>query len=209
MKQIPFLLIYSRILLAVVFAILSFIEFSHRDWILVFLICLGLITDVFDGIIARKLNISSERLRILDSNVDQFFWIVILITVFYSNFTFVKHNYLYLLIILFLETSTYAISFLKFGKTIATHSLLAKLWTVSLLIFLIDLILNNTSTWLFYICFGIGFISRIEIILIIGFLEKWVTDIPSIWVVAKVNCGEEIKKVNGLIVKSDNKLYFY
>jgi CDP-diacylglycerol--glycerol-3-phosphate 3-phosphatidyltransferase len=194
MKNIPILLIYSRILIAIIFAGLTFCEFPFKNWILVLLMTLGLLTDVFDGIIARKLNISTEKLRILDSNVDQFFWVTILISVFYSNLDFLKSNYTYLIIILVLEISTYVLSFSKFGKTIATHSLLAKLWTISLLVFLIDFILHGSSIWPFYICFGIGVISRVEIILIISTLKKWVTDVPSIWVVSNINRGEEIKK---------------
>lgn len=113
---------------------------------------------------------------------------------FYLNVEFVKQNWISLILVLTLEISTYVVSYLKFRKTIATHSILAKIWTVSMLVFLIDLTLNHESSWAFYLCIGLGVISRLEILLIILKLDNWATDIPSIWVVGKMNRDERIKK---------------
>ena len=194
MKKIPFLLIYSRILIAVIIGFLAFLETENKSIWIVVLMSLGLLTDVFDGIIARKLNISSEKLRVWDSNVDQFFWLVVIGAIFYLNTSFIVENIFWIGIIAFLELLSYFISYLKFKKSIATHSILAKIWTLTLLAFLIDLVLNSSSFIPFIICIALGIISRIEIILIILTLKKWTTDIPSILSVSKINKGIEIKK---------------
>ena len=194
MKKIPFLLIYSRILIAVIIGFLAFLETENKSIWIVVLMSLGLLTDVFDGIIARKLNISSEKLRVWDSNVDQFFWLVVIGAIFYLNTSFIVENIFWIGIIAFLELLSYFISYLKFKKSIATHSILAKIWTLTLLAFLIDLVLNSSSFIPFIICITLGIISRVEIILIIITLKKWTTDIPSILSVSKINKGIEIKK---------------
>ncbi|AXT20395.1 CDP-alcohol phosphatidyltransferase family protein [Flavobacteriaceae bacterium AU392] len=194
MKNIPFLLIYSRILIGIFIGLLAVLKTNNPSILIVILMTLGLITDIFDGIIARKLNVSSEKLRVWDSNVDQFFWLMVIGSIFYLNITFVKENSIWISIIVLLEFICYLVSFIKFKKSIATHSILAKIWTLSLLGFLIDLVLNNTSRIPFIICIGLGIISRIEIILIIIKLKKWATDIPSILVVSKINQGIKIKK---------------
>lgn len=72
-------------------------------------------------------------------------------------------------------------------RTIATHSYLAKFWTLTLLAFLIDLTLQSDSDLPFKICSTFGIVSRIEIILIILGLKKWTTDVSSIFSVEKVN----------------------
>lgn len=195
MKSIPFLLIYSRILIAIIIGLLTyFSKATVTDYWIVSLMVVGLLTDVFDGIIARRLNVSSEKLRVLDSNVDQFFWLVVIASIFYLNFKYIQENYWGILIILILEFSCYAISYVKFKKPIATHSILAKMWTLSLLAFLIDLTINHTSSIPFIICIILGIISRTEIILIVLKLKKWTTDIPSIFVVSNINKGIPIKK---------------
>lgn len=194
MKKIPFLLIYSRILIAIIIGILAFYQPKNYSVWIVVLMSLGLITDIFDGIIARKLNVSTEKLRIWDSNVDQFFWLMVIGSIFYLNIDFIKEHFIWIAIIIFLEVLCYIISYYKFKKTIATHSIFAKLWTLSLLAFLIDLVLNSVSYLPFIICIGLGILSRIEIILIILKLHKWTTDVPSVLSVSKINQGIQIRK---------------
>jgi len=194
MKRIPILLVYSRVLIALAIAFFSFSEVeNYKEWI-IGLIVLGVFSDIFDGVIARKLEVATEKLRKLDSNIDQFFWLTSVGSIGYLNFQFFKQNHLLIVIILVLEILAYLISFLKFKKTIATHTLLAKLWVLTLLAFLIDLMINNDSNLLFWICVSVGIVSRIEIITIILTLKKWATDIPSICVVSKINKGIKAKK---------------
>ncbi len=194
MKKIPFLLIYSRILIGITIGLIAYYGVKNYAVLIVVLMSLGLITDIFDGIIARKLNVSSEKLRVWDSNVDQFFWLIVIGSIFYLNVDFVKENIIWIGTIILLELICYLISYIKFKKSIATHSILAKVWTLSLLGFLIDLTLNSTSQIPFIICIVLGITSRIEILLIIKKLKEWTTDVPSIIVVSKINNGIPIKK---------------
>lgn len=194
MKNIPIILIYSRIVIALIIGIITFLKIENFATFIVILMIVGLLTDVFDGIIARNLNISTKKLRVLDSNVDQFFWIITIASIFYLNFSFVKEHIIAISSILILELLAYIISLIKFKKTIATHSLLAKFWTITLLLFLIDLTLHGISSFLFLTCIIVGIISRLEIILIIIGLKKWTTDVTSIFAVKKINNGEPIKK---------------
>ncbi len=194
MKKIPFLLIFSRIILGVIVILLAIFQPLHSAAWIVAAMTTGLLTDVFDGIVARKLNVSSESLRIWDSNVDQFFWLAVVGSVFYLNVDFIKQHILWITLILVLEVFCYLYSYLKFKKTIATHSILAKIWTISLLVFLIDLVLHSESRIAFIICICLGIISRIEILLIIHRLLKWTTDVPSLFVVSKINKGIPFKK---------------
>ena len=193
MKHIPFILIFSRIVIAIIILGLIFINFDLRNIVIASLVILGLLTDIFDGIIARKLNVSSEKLRVWDSNVDQIFWLSVIVSAFYLNFSTVKPLALPIGILLVLEGLTYIISYVKFKKTIATHSILAKIWTLSLLTFLVELILYSTTNT-FYVCFWLGVISRGEIILIILTLKEWTTDVPSLRSAHKLNRGEKIKR---------------
>ena len=194
MKSIPYILIYSRILFAIAIVFLLFFPVETSNHWVVSLMILALLTDVFDGIIARKLGVSSERLRVLDSNVDQFFWLVTIGSIFYYAKDFIISEILWIGIIFTLEVSTYIVSYFKFKRTIATHSILAKFWTISLLIFLIDLVLNQESFIPFIICVVLGIISRLEILFNILKLKQWVTDVPSIFSVSKLNRGEAIKR---------------
>ncbi len=193
-NQIPFYLVYSRIVSAGLFILFCFIEFPMRDQWIVALMLGGIVSDFFDGVLARKWGVSSEKLRIWDSNADQVFWLSAIACIFLINATFLKSNLIIIGVVIGLEALTYLVSFVRFKKPIATHSILAKLWTATLLLFLIDLCLNHESFWLYWICIGLGLVSRIEILLKILSLKKWTTDVPSFFHVRKINRNIPIKK---------------
>ena len=194
MKRIPFLLIYSRIVIAILIVIITLLNIENQKNIVVILMITGVLTDIFDGIIARKLRVATKKLRIWDSNVDQFFWVLCIGSICYSNFQFLKENYTGIGIVILLEIVAYLSSYFRFKKTIATHSLLAKFWVLILLVFLIDLMLNDSSDTAFLICLIIGILSRLEIIAIIFTIKQWTTDIPSIFKVSAINKGIVSKK---------------
>ena len=187
MTKIPFLFVYLRLLIAFFIGGLLFTEVSNLNVLIVILAFVGLLSDVFDGIIARKLNVATEKLRIWDSNVDMVFWASIIFSTFYLNLSFFSKNSFFILLVIGLEIITYIVCFLKFRKTVATHSILAKTWTITLFIFLIDLLLNTDSSYSFYICIILGIISRFEILVMILALKKWTVDVPSIFSVKKLN----------------------
>lgn len=194
MKSIPILLIFSRILIGIVIGILGYLQLAnYQEWIVALMI-FGLVTDVFDGIIARKLNVATEQLRIWDSNVDVFFWLVVIGTTFYLNLDFVWSNSYWIGSVFALELLAYIVSYTRFKKSIATHTIFAKIWTISLMIFLIDLVLCESSAFYFFLCIGLGIVSRMEIILILVRLRKWTSDVPSLLVVDKINKGIPFKK---------------
>ena len=59
-KRIPLLLIFFRLLLAPIIIALAYYLKEESRGILVTLIFLGLISDIFDGIIARKLKVQCQ-----------------------------------------------------------------------------------------------------------------------------------------------------
>ena len=194
MKILPQILVISRIPIATLICTLGLLNIENNGYNISFLMIIGLLIDIFDGILARKIGVSNSKFRVLDSNVDQFFWSVTLFTVVFRNKDYMLGNLAPIVFVLILEISTYVISYMKFKKTIATHSLLAKLWAISLLIFLIELTISSSGYYSFWACIIIGVISRIEIISIVLSLKKWTTDIPSIFSVNKLNKGIPIKR---------------
>ena len=76
--DIPKGLILFRFLLAPVILALAYFIGENSKIIIVVLMYLGLISDIFDGIIARRQNSSTEKLRRLDSQTDMIFQVRIM-----------------------------------------------------------------------------------------------------------------------------------
>ena len=61
MKNIPYILIVTRFILALVILILAYLKRDELRILLLILMYLGLFTDIFDGIIARKTECSRKN----------------------------------------------------------------------------------------------------------------------------------------------------
>jgi CDP-diacylglycerol--glycerol-3-phosphate 3-phosphatidyltransferase len=191
---VPHLLIYTRLLIGFVILLLSIFPVPHYSAITVTLLLVGLLTDIFDGIIARKLKVSTEKLRRLDSTIDQVFFVTVTIATWLQCPGFFKENIWWLIILISTEALTYLLCFLKFNKEIATHSIGAKIWTLLLCATLIQVMLQCQSGILFMVCFWTGIITRLEIIGIILALKAWANDVPTFYHALQLRNGKAIKR---------------
>lgn len=194
MQKLPILLIYLRVILGPILVSLSFLKVNHYTFFAVVFLSVGLLSDIFDGIIARKLNISTQKLRRLDSTADQIFFTFIGIATYIACPTFFYNNYIKLTILLSFEALTYIICYLKFRKEIATHAISSKIWTLILFSTLIQVMITCDSKTLFQFCFYIGLITRIEIIVIISLLKVWSNDVPTLYHAILLRQGKPTKR---------------
>jgi phosphatidylglycerophosphate synthase len=79
LSKTPILLIYSRLIIGFFILYASLVAINNYAIIVTILISLGLLSDIFDGIMARKLNVSTEKLRRLESTIDQVFYLCIVL----------------------------------------------------------------------------------------------------------------------------------
>lgn len=192
--NIPFALILFRLLLVpIILALAYFIGESAKITILV-LMYLGLLSDILDGIIARKQNISSEKLRRMDSQTDMVFWLSIGFTTWLLNPKLIADHANVIFAIIALEIACYIISLIKFKKETCTHAFLSKLWGLALLVAFTSLIGFNHAGIPFAIAIVLGFLSNIDVILIILILPKWTHDVPSTYHAYLIRKGIKFKR---------------
>ena len=192
--NIPVLLILFRLLLApIILALAYFIGENAKTTILV-LMYLGLISDILDGIIARKQNISSEKLRRMDSQTDMVFWVSIGVATWMLYPKLISNNSIVIWTILAMEFACYFISFIKFKKETCTHAFLSKLWGISLLVAFTSLIGFNHAGFPFSLTIIMGLVSHVDRILITLILPKWTHDIPSAYHAYLIRKGIDFKR---------------
>jgi CDP-diacylglycerol--glycerol-3-phosphate 3-phosphatidyltransferase len=194
LKHIPIILILSRLGIGPLIIVLSILQVNHYNAIAISLLTAGLLTDIFDGIIARRLKVSTQQLRRLDSSIDQVFFISVAIATYIQCPVFFRLHAVKLIILFSFELLTYLVSFIKFKKEIATHTIGAKIWTLLLFATLVKIMADCESTVLFECCFWVGLLTRLEIIAILFTLKKWTNDVPSIYHSLKLRQGKEIKR---------------
>ena len=168
LNKLPYLLILFRFLLAptILWVAYKAEEPTARLWIVVFIV-LGLLSDIFDGIIARYMGVCTVAMRRMDSQTD---------------------------LIFVMEGLCYGVSFWRFGKETCTHAFLSKLWGVCLLVAFISLIGFGYGGFPLLLAVYWGLFSQLDVILIILLLPKWQNDIPSSYHAYLLRKGKEIKK---------------
>ncbi len=196
MNNIPILLIYSRVILGIGILILTLSTgIAYKEIIFTFII-IGFLTDVFDGIVARKLKIDSDLIRRLDSKADRIFWLLILLSTYLMYPDFIKSKSLQIILILVFELFAFLVSYLKFQKIPAPHNYLSKLWGCFVLLSLCEIVLTGSSNLLFNLMVLTGVLSRVDSMFIYKILEKWERDIPSFYHAIQIKKGKQIKRTD-------------
>lgn len=192
--NIPIALILFRLTSAPIIIMLAyFVGTSARPLILT-LMYLGLISDILDGIIARKQNISNASLRRMDSQVDMVFWLSIGFATWILHPQLIEDHSYAIITILIMEVACYVISLVKFKKETCTHAFLSKLWGLTLLAAFTSLIGFNHAGIPFQLAIILGLISHIDRILITLILPKWTHDIPSAYHAYLIRKGINFKR---------------
>lgn len=194
-NYIPNILLYSRLVFVFIILALTFLDSPNSRLIVLLLMYIGIIGDIFDGIIARKLNISNEKFRLLDTVFDLFFYFSILFFIFTINRQTITNNKLLILIIITLEALMYLISMSRFGKLPSPHAILSKFWGLYLIIEFTLLIIGVTGNH-FRIALILGIIVHIDRVLIYVLLRHWDHDIPSAYHAFLCRQGKPIKRKN-------------
>ena len=162
--------------------------------LVIVLMYLGLLSDIFDGIIARRLNLQTQKLRRFDSQTDMIFWVSIGVSTWLLFPNLISENKLPIISIFIMEGMCYLISIVKFGKETCTHAFLSKLFGIALLIAFTSLIGFNYAGLPFFIAITFGIISHVDRILITLILPKWTHDIPSFYHAYLIRKGVELKR---------------
>ncbi len=99
---------------------------------LVAMLAAGLLSDIFDGVIARHLGIATAALRQADSIVDVIFWMFVAAVAEICSHGFIAGHIWLLGGLLAAELANQILSLIKFHLTSATHAYAAKLWGLML-----------------------------------------------------------------------------
>ncbi|HEV2333600.1 MAG TPA: CDP-alcohol phosphatidyltransferase family protein [Gammaproteobacteria bacterium] len=178
MRRLPLMLVYLRLLLAPALLLLA----AYHPMPTAFGVCLvlALLSDFFDGIVARRLGVATAGLRRLDSFADTVFCGSAALAVWMLHPEVIRERRLILAALVALEVARYALDLLKFRREASYHMWSAKLWALVLfLAFFVVLVEGGGGVWVgAAILLGIG--SDLEGIVISLLLPTWQHDVPSL-----------------------------
>jgi phosphatidylglycerophosphate synthase len=176
--RIPLLLTALRALLAPVIVVLAL--FNPVPLALGICLSMGFLSDVFDGIIARRLGVATPKLRRLDSGADTLFYVAASFAAWHLYPQVIKENSIALVLLILLELGRYAVDLAKFGREASYHMWSSKAWGIVLFVaFLALLAFGYTGRWIAMALY-VGIVADIEGLAISFVLVEWKSDVPSI-----------------------------
>lgn len=147
----------------------------------------GTLSDIFDGILARRFGVSTPALRRYDSITDVIYYLFVLMAVWILCKPVVEQNIPAITLILLSEAAGVLVCFVRFRKYPATHSYLAKFYGLCLLAGLIALLAFNASGWVILALTAVALVTNGEIVAIHLLANSPPVDVRSIFVLPVEN----------------------
>ena len=185
MKHLPFALTTLRLLLGPVALVCALTNVPR--WVYLPVLDTGTLSDIYDGILARRYGVATPALRRYDSVTDVIYYLFILAAAFLLCKTVISQNWLLIVLILLSEAGCILVSYVRFGKYPATHSYLAKFYGLCLLAALIALLVFNASGWVLIALTIVALTANLEIIAIHFVMNTPPVDVRSIFALPKQN----------------------
>lgn len=179
MRKIPLVLVILRLGLAPVLLATALL---HPDRI-VFAICLigALLSDYFDGVIARRLDVATPALRRLDSITDSIFYVCALLAALATAYPLVRPYFPALVVLLLVEALRYGYDIRKFGKEASYHMWSSRLWGLLLFVVMWSLLVLHRGGWPVALAIAWDIAADLEGLAISVMLRKWQADVPTLW----------------------------
>ena len=144
------------------------------------LVC-GTLSDIFDGVLARRFGVATPALRRYDSITDVIYYLFILACVWQLCRPAVTENPWAIAIILLSEAGSIAVCAVKFGKYPATHSWLAKFYGLCLLGGLMALLAFGAGRRVVIALAAVALLTNLEIIALHLMADTPPVDVRSIF----------------------------
>jgi CDP-diacylglycerol--glycerol-3-phosphate 3-phosphatidyltransferase len=138
------------------------------------------LTDIFDGVVARRLGVATVTLRRLDSFADSVFYLCALWAVWVLHPPVILENGVLLVVLAILECTRYAFDLWKFGREASYHMWSSKLWGVALFMAFATVFAFDDPGPLPMIAIAIGVLADLEGLLISFILPSWRHDVPTL-----------------------------
>ncbi|NEQ80012.1 MAG: CDP-alcohol phosphatidyltransferase family protein [Moorea sp. SIO2I5] len=176
--HIPSLLVRIRFAIAPLL-LLDALDRNISYWFIIGYI-IAVLSDIFDGIIARRLKVSTVQLRQADSWADICLYLCVAISTCLVYPKVIKDFQIPLLLAIAAQVTLFTISLIKFRKFPSFHTYTAKIWGLTLLVATVGLFGFDYAKTL-WLAIALCLLNSLEEIGMTLLLPEWQCDILSIF----------------------------
>ena len=178
LRHIPAALVFSRFLAGPILLWAAFAG-AGRFW-LVGILAYVFLSDVLDGVIARRLQMVTARLRVADSWADTLFYVCVALAVWHLHRPLLTPFLGPVLFVLGLMGVNWTVAMLKFHRALSFHAYSSKLWGLSLFAASISLLGYSYGGGFLWTAIAIGIAGHLEGFVMTLILPRWAHDVSGI-----------------------------
>ena len=178
-KSIPWSMVVSRALLGVAISIAAARMRAPEAWLGAMIVA-GFLSDIYDGVLARRWGTATAALRIADSAADTVFYVGVLIAVVERHWPVIHARLWLLAVLLGLEATRVVFDWVKFGRMASYHSYASKAWSALLALATIALLCFNRGFWLSTVAIAWGILCDLEGLAMSAILPEWTHDVKNL-----------------------------
>src|SRR3984957_9624354 len=129
---------------------------------LAIIVVTALVSDIYDGVLARRWKCDTAGVRLFDSMADTVFYLFTAVALWVNQPRLCRSYWELLVALLGLEGARFAFDFVKFGKPASYHSYLAKTWGLMMASAVIVTFATERGATLMAISLALGFVCNLE-----------------------------------------------
>ncbi len=153
---------------------------------------LAFVSDIFDGIIARRLGVATPNLRRLDSIADSVFYLAAVFAVWHVSPAVILDHLDALLVPAGLEASRYVFDLAKFRREASYHMWSSKLWGIFLFVGFFSLLALGVSGLPVTLAIYLGIVADLEGLAISIVLRERKNDVPTLYHALRLRTSEDL-----------------
>jgi phosphatidylglycerophosphate synthase len=178
-QQIPWSMVLLRASLVLLVPLAAW-RMAPPQIVLGCLIAVGFLSDVYDGVLARRWGTATDALRLADSVADLCFYSGVLVAIALRHGTVLRHHLGLLTAVLVLDAGRMLFELARYRRIASYHAYSAKAWGILLAAAALALLCFDGIDWLTTLALAWGLLSDTEGLVMSILLPRWVCDVKSL-----------------------------
>jgi phosphatidylglycerophosphate synthase len=158
----------------------------------------ALLSDIFDGVLARRWHCDTAAIRLFDTLADTFFYLWTAWALWLASPAIWRQNAALLAVVVAMEILHAAFDLAKFGRPASYHSYLAKTWGLVLASGVITAFALHRGNALLTLALWIGLACKLEGIAMSLILPTWHRDIKTLAAAWRIRRQQTVSQVKRL-----------
>jgi phosphatidylglycerophosphate synthase len=150
----------------------------------------AMVSDIFDGVLARRWGTDTAGVRLFDSMADTVFYLCTAVALWVARPEVLRANAALLGALLALEVVRFAFDLAKFGKAVSYHSYLAKVWGLVMAVAVTAVFAMGRGNRLVAVALGLGIACNLEGLAMSMVLRVWRRDVKWIGEAWRIRTGQ-------------------